>query len=221
VIRKMLNFAVAHDWLEANPAARVEKPAPEQSCDRVLSTDEVRRLWRILSNLPTTSDKPAPGRKRGRGTQDDPLCPISSQLAALLKVRLLTAQRGGEVAHMRWADVDLHSGWWTIPGSDTKNGEPHRVPLVTDAIEIIQTQEPDKKRRGVYVFTGNGEATVVHRAKKAPAVLARALRIDFHGHDLRRTAATYMAEAGVSREHISFVLNHVDGGSRATKVYDR
>ena len=30
-----------------------------------------------------------------------------------------------------------------------------------------------------------------------------------------------MAEAGVTREHISFVLNHVDGGSRATKVYDR
>jgi integrase len=71
------------------------------------------------------------------------------------------------------------------------------------------------------VFTGNGEATVVHRAKKAPAVLARALGIDFHGHDLRRTAATYMGEAGVPREHISLVLNHVDGGSRATKVYDR
>ena len=30
-----------------------------------------------------------------------------------------------------------------------------------------------------------------------------------------------MAEASVPREHISFVLNHVDGGSRATKVYDR
>jgi integrase len=221
VIRKMLNFGVDHDWIEANPAARVAKPAPEQSRDRVLSADEVRRVWRILSNLPTTGDKPAPGRKRARGTKDDPLCPISAQLAALLKVRLLTAQRGGEVAHMRWADVDLQSAWWTIPGSDTKNGEPHRVPLAGDAIEIIQAQEPDEKKRGVYVFTGDGEATVVHRAKKAPAVLARALGIDFHGHDLRRTASTYMAEAGVPREHISFVLNHVDGGSRATKIYDR
>jgi len=55
---------------------------------------------------------------------------------------------------------------------------------------------PDEKKRNVYVFTGDGEATVVHRAKKAPSVLARALNIDFHGHDLRRTAATYMAEAG-------------------------
>jgi len=133
----MLNFAVDHDWIEANPAARVARPAPEQSRDRVLSTDEVRRLWRVLSNPPTTADKPAPGRKCAKGTEDDPRCPISAQLAALLKVRLLTAQRGGEVAHMRWADVDLQSGWWTIPGSDTKNGEPHRVPLVADAIEIV------------------------------------------------------------------------------------
>jgi integrase len=50
---------------------------------------------------------------------------------------------------------------------------------------------------------------------------ARALGMDFRGHDLRRTAATHMAEAGVPREHISFVLNHVDGGSRATKIHDR
>ena len=131
VVRKMLNFAVDHDWIEANPAARVKKPAPEHSRDRVLSEGELRRLWRVLSHLPTTADRPAPGRKRATGTSDDPLCPISAPLAALLKVRLLTAQRGGEVARMRWADVDLDAGWWTIPGEYTKNGEPHRVPLTT------------------------------------------------------------------------------------------
>jgi site-specific recombinase XerD len=36
VIRKMLNFGVDHDWIEANPAARVAKPAPEQSRPRAL-----------------------------------------------------------------------------------------------------------------------------------------------------------------------------------------
>jgi hypothetical protein len=30
-----------------------------------------------------------------------------------------------------------------------------------------------------------------------------------------------MAEAGVPREHIAHVLNHVEGGARATRVYDR
>ena len=221
VVRKMLNFAVDHEWIDANPAARVDKPSPEQSRDRVLSPEEVRRVWRVLSNLAKTSDKPAPGRKRAKGAKEDPLCPVSAPVAALLKTRLLLAQRGGEVTRMRWADVDLESRWWTIPAADTKNGQPHRVPLVDDAVEIIHAQEPDEKKRGVYVFTGNGEATMLHRAKKAPAAIARVLGIDFRGHDLRRTAATHMAEAGVPREHISFVLNHVDGGSRATKIYDR
>ena len=45
--------------------------------------------------------------------------------------------------------------------------------------------------------------------------------MDFRGHDLRRTAATRMAAAGVQRDHIARVLNHVEGGARATRVYDR
>src|SRR3954462_10651312 len=92
VVRKMLKFAVDHDWIDANPAARVAKPAPERSRDRVLTEEELRRLWRVLSHLPMTSDRPAPGRKRAKGKSDDPLCPVSARLAALLKVRLLTAQ---------------------------------------------------------------------------------------------------------------------------------
>src|SRR5262249_13400721 len=148
------------------------------------------------------------------GSDDDPICPISASLAALLKVRLLTAQRGGEVGRMRWADVDLETGWWTIPGSDTKNGEPHRVPLTADAIALIRGQQPDEQKRDAYVFTGNGNATVLHREKKASAAIARALKIEFRGHDLRRSAATQMAAAGIPRAHIAFLLNHVDGGAR-------
>ncbi len=220
LVRKMLNFAVDQDWIEANPAARVKKPAPEVSRDRVLTDDELRRLWRLLSNPPTTADRPAPGRKRAKGKQDDPLCPISAPLAALLKVRLLTAQRGGEVARMRWTDLDLETGWWTIPGTDTKNGETHRVPLVKEVKAIVGAQQKDDNTPREYVFVGHG-LSVRDRAKKAPAEIARGLGIDFRGHDLRRTAATRMAEGGIPRDHIARVLNHVEGGPRATHVYNR
>ena len=224
VVRKMLNFAIDHDWTDANPAARVKKPAPEVSRERVLDDDEIRRLWRVLSHFPTTAERPAPGRKAMKGSDKDPICPVSEAHAVLLKLRLLTAQRGGEVARMRWADLDLdlEDGWWTIPGAFTKNGEPHRVPLVDQAIAIIRELEPDDDRdRPEYVFGVRGGATVLDRAKKAPTAVARALGIDFRGHDLRRTAATRMAAAGVPREHISRVLNHAEGGARATRVYDR
>ncbi|MEO7192067.1 MAG: hypothetical protein ABI051_13520 [Vicinamibacterales bacterium] len=46
------------------------------------------------------------------------------------------------IRKMRWQDLDLKAGWWTIPREHSKNGRPHRVPLVTEAIEIIETQAP-------------------------------------------------------------------------------
>lgn len=55
-------------------------------------------------------------------------------------MRLLTAQRGGEVIKMRWRDLDLDAGWWTIPGEFAKNGRAHRVPLVAEAIAIVKAQ---------------------------------------------------------------------------------
>jgi integrase len=222
VIRKMLNFAVDHDWIDANPAARIQKPSPERSRDRVLSDDELRRLWRVLSHFPTTAERPAPGRKAAKGPDADPICPVTARMASLLKVRLLTAQRGGEVARMRWVDVDLDGSWWTIPPQHTKNGQPHRVPLAPDVVTIIRAQQPEENgERPEHVFSGQVDAMILHRAKKAPSTIARALKIDFRGHDLRRTAATQMAAAGIPREHIGHVLNHVEGGSRATRVYDR
>ena len=205
LVSKMLNFAIDHDWIDANPAARVDKPSPEVSRDRVLDDDEIRRVWRLLSTTTNGDD------------EDHPPWPASPAFAAVIKLRLLTAQRGGEVARMRWSDVDVETGWWTIPGSDTKNGQPHRVPLVARALTII-TEQPHTASASVFV---GGGRTWLDRAKKAPSIIARTLGIDFRGHDLRRTAATRMAAAGILREHISRVLNHVEAGPRATRVYDR
>jgi integrase len=74
----------------------------------------------------------------------------------------------------------------------------------------------------VFVFENRtGGGSILHRGKKAASVLCRSLTFAFRAHDLRRTAATRMAEAGVPRDHIAKVLNHVEGGPAATRVYDR
>jgi hypothetical protein len=93
----MLNFGMRAYWLEGNPAALIKKPGRERSRDRVLTDEEIRRLWRLLSRQPTTEERAAPGRKRAPGTVDDPICPVAPAMAAAIKMRLLTAQRGGEV----------------------------------------------------------------------------------------------------------------------------
>jgi integrase len=233
VVRRMLNYGVRNDWLDANPASLIDKPGNEVSRERVLTDEEIRRLWRLLCRQPTTAERAAPGRKRSKGTADDPICPVAPPLAAAMKIRFLTAQRGGEVIKMRWQDLDLDTGWWTIPGEHAKHGRAHRVPVVPEAIAIIKSQQTDKQKqkKGTdeestkhektdCVFVGIG-GSVRDRAKKAPSRIARVLKIEFRGHDLRRTAATKMAEAGVPRHHISAVLNHVEDGARVTRVYDR
>ena len=90
LVRKMFNFAIEHEWLETNPCHLVKQPGQEKQRERVLSEDEIRRVWKALDD-------------------ESPL------IAALFRVRLLTAQRGGEVHGAAWAEFDLRTGWWTIP----------------------------------------------------------------------------------------------------------
>jgi integrase len=207
-VSALLTFALEHDWIGANPAFRIRKPTEEKSRDRVLTRDELRALWTALHE---TEAKNEHGQSLPR---------LSATLNDAFLVMLLTAQRCGEVCRMRWEDVSLDTGWWTIPSEDSKNSDPHRVPL-TDPVAVIlrrRHQRPDDR----YVFSGNGGASVAARAKKAAAHLSRGLAFSFRAHDLRRTAASYMAEAGVDRMHIAQVLNNRSvTHSTVTAIYDR
>ena len=64
---------------------------------------------------------------------------------------------------------------------------------------------------------------MVDRAKKAAAFLCKGwVSFHFRAHDLRRTAASYMGEAGVDRFHIAHVLNHLSvTHNTVTAIYDR
>jgi len=147
---------------------------------------------------------------------------LSPTMAAAFKVHLMTGQRGGEVLGMEWTHLDPDAGWWEIPGTLTKNGEAHRVPLVPTALAILSEQRTRVPDDLPWVFANElGTGSVHHRAKKVAARLSASLGFTFRGHDLRRTCATGMAKAGVPVENIAKVLNHVDRGARATRVYDR
>ena len=197
LLHKMFNVAIKLEVVVANPVTGTEKPGTEHQRDRVLTHDEIRTFW-------TACDAQPP------------------EMGGAFKLRLVTAQRGGEVFGMRWRDVDLEGGWWTVPASGSKNGLAHRVPLSTTALDILKdvrtkTDERLKKQKDakppVFVFAGG-------RGKRQQAEATATFNIvDFHGHDLRRTAASCMASSGVPRLVISKILNHVERG--VTAVYDR
>jgi integrase len=204
LIRKMLNFAIERDWIEANVAARIKKPGAERTRDRVLTDEEIRLVWQAC-----VGERPA--------------------LCALMRLRLLTAARGGELAQLRWTDID--GEWLTLPATVTKNKLAHRIPLTPAAKAILQTLPQIEGCD--YVFpgrAGNRPLTDVKQGGRrvAERVLTKLREddaavetFDFRGHDLRRTAATRMAAAGVSQADIAKVLNHAEGGPRATQVYVR
>jgi integrase len=131
---------------------------------------------------------------------------FDAPMAAFWKLRLLTAQRSVEVNTMKWSDID--GEWWTIPATVAKNKLSHRVPLSSAALDILKELPPS-----TFVVEGA-------RGKRQQAEAAAQFGIDdFRGHDLRRTAASKMTSAGISRFVVGKVLNHVESG--VTKVYDR
>lgn len=72
LVSKIFNFGIGRDLVEVNPCAGVPMPAKPRQRDRVLSEDEIRRLWEVLD---------------AEGTP----------MAVSFELRLLTAQRGVEV----------------------------------------------------------------------------------------------------------------------------
>lgn len=187
LLSKMFAFALDRDLIVASPAVRIPRPGREQQRDRVLTEDELRVLWRAFDAL-----EPA--------------------MAAFYKLRLLTAQRGAEVGSMRWQDVDLEAGWWTIPAATSKNKLAHRAPLSPAAVALIVALKPDTPR-SVYVLAGA-------RGKRQQSEAAATFKVpDFRGHDLRRTAASMMAAGGIPRLTIGKILNHAERS--VTAVYDR
>jgi integrase len=207
-ISRLFSFAVERDWIEANPALRIVKPGEEKSRDRVLSRDELRELWPALHQ---TEAKDENGKKLPR---------LSQTLNDAFIVMLLTAQRCGEVCKMQWREVDLATACWTIPGDVSKNHDPHRVPLTAPVLEVLQRRRFGADDR--YVFSNHRHTCVSARAKKAASTLSKGLSFEFRAHDLRRTAASFMGEAGVNRFHIAHVLNHRSvTHNTVTAIYDR
>jgi len=206
LLRKIFNWAISFDILENNPVFLVPAPAKARKRERVLTEDELKRLWYALeADANNSVGVDSQSRKYAAG---------------LIKLRILTAQRGGEIANMEWTELDMNTGWWTIPAEKAKNGLSHRVPLSPAALKVIREMKAVAGDTGKkYVFPNpKGDA---HRKSIQSDIrqVREAAAIDFTGHDLRRTASSMMTGMGILRLTVSKILNHTEGG--VTNIYDR
>jgi integrase len=210
LVSRIFTFAAGQRLVAptANPVIGVKKPTKETTRDRVLTDSEIRRLWDACA------------------TQNVYVC-------AWFRLRLVTAQRGGELLQMRWQDIDPKSHFWTIPGEFVKNAQGHRVFLNETARKILASvPKPKKPKKAVWVFPKSLMGDFKHVGRRlAQSTRANIVaqpksngkerdRADVRGHDLRRTAASLMASGGVPRFVISRILNHSEE-KNITSVYDR
>ncbi len=118
---------------------------------------------------------------------------------------LSTGARRGELLALRWPDVDWQRQVAVL--HDTKNRERRALPITGHAFELLQELARVRRIDSDLIFAGpTGKATYPRAAWE------RALRAaqidDFRFHDLRHSAASYLAMSGATLAEIAEVLGH-------------
>jgi integrase len=174
-------WLVKEGLLDANPVTGTGKATEGPSRDRVLSQSELAEVWRAASG----------------------------RFGDVIRLLFLTGQRRNEIGQLRWSEVDFDRAMIALPPDRTKNKIRHELPLAPAALAILKQRyhaNANAKSNDARVFRGVDWA-------KDKAQLDGALKgvKPWRIHDLRRTAATGMAELGTQPHIIEAVLNHVSG----------
>jgi integrase len=219
LLRHMLNYAVAEEYMTASPLAAVGALFSEASRERVLNDAELRAFWKALEAAPARDD-----------------VPVSERLTAALKLVLLTAARPGDVAGIDAAEIDVTARSWTIPAQRSKADRPHVVPLSPEAWALLRKafgKNDPKDWNGPAFPNARNKSKPIERSSLTRAMARVRAETKLEGqkksipratpHDLRRTAATYLASEriGVAPHIVSAVLAHAVEGSAVTAVYNR
>ena len=194
IVRACMNwYAIrADDYAPPIVRGMRRQSVKDQSRARILSDDELRAVWKAAE---------------ANGT-----------FGAVVRLLLLTGQRRAKVTGMRWEEV-ADDGTWMIPIEDREKGNAGAILLPDAALEIIRAQPVLGDNpfvfagRGPGAFNGYGKAKAQFDAKLPKDMPQWQL------HDLRRTARSLMARAGVRPDIAERVLGHVLTGVEG--VYDR
>ena len=178
-------FSLAAQWghIERNPARGIQKYREAGPRHRWLSGEELKRF---LVALEAESDR---------------------NTSVAIQLLLLTGVRKMELLSLRWSDVDLQNMSFRL--IRTKSGK-SRVVVLNSMAYGLMVQLHSKKVEGCpWVFparTGNGH--LIDLRKPLQRAMDRAKLQDLRPHDLRRSYASLLANAGVDIYQIKDLLGH-------------
>jgi integrase len=181
-------------WTTKNPVIGTRKPADPMPRERVLSDAELVQVWN------TSGD---------------------DNFGRIIRLLILLGSRRQEVGGMRWSELNLEAGTWTLPAERSKNHRPHTIALPPTAIEIIKSVPQTNRDHLFGDRAGDGFTSWSRGKQDLDQRLAGKVK-PWRLHDLRRTVATKMADIGIEPHHIEATLNHFSGHRRGVAgVYNR
>ena len=191
-IEKVLDFAISREYRSApNPAKW------QNNLASVLASPEKAKTVTHFAALPW--------KEIGDFMVD--LRTQKGVAARALEFAILTAARSGEVRGATWAEIDLQSKTWTVPGSKMKAGVEHRVPLANAVVELLR-QMPRIESCDL-VFPGMKNKPLSDMS--LTAVLRRMKRDDITVHGMRSSFRDWASESSASsfgREAAEHSLAH-------------
>lgn len=200
-----LSRAVGQKWSVLWP--KVRKLEENHEVGRALSPAEEQAL------LQTAANDQSPNRNR--------------MLYTFLRIALSTGMRSGEITTLRWSQVDLADGILTVGKAKTAKGTARQIPLNDDLKAVLAmhaawyAKEFGPIQPDWYVFPGRvgkpkvGESRPLDPKRPTTTIktawtsLREAAGVKCRLHDLRHTAATKMAEAGVPESTMLAIMGHM------------
>lgn len=174
-------------WIDDTPMRKVSKPSLPRGRVRFLSDDERPRLLKA--------------------------CKESSNpyLYSVVVFALSTGMRQGEIMGLTWDVVDLNRGRAIL--HETKNGERRAVAITGHALELMKEMNKVRRIDSKLIFPSK---EISPQKKQKPmdlrtpwkTAVRKAELSDFKFHDLRHSAASYLAMNGASLAEIAEVLGH-------------
>lgn len=189
LLSSIYNWGIATGRVENNPAFKQPKRANMLPVERVLTTDELRSLWKVLDAK-------------------------SSQGARAVRIMMLTGCRLSEVFGFECGE--LNGSVWLVGSGRMKAKRPHLVPVTATLATLFAealSVGPDAPFNPSKL---NGKH-LSHRGHLAAARAMREAGIEgATPHCIRRTFATGLARLGVDDGLIGRILSHSAGKQTVT-----
>lgn len=199
--------------LEESEAAREFKRKP-QTANRYLAYLShvftiARKEWHWLSHNPFEGvGKFKEGEGRTRYLSEDERTVLlaetgkNPQLHTLVVLALSTAARAGELVGLTWRDVDLKDGRVLL--RKTKNSQPRVLWVRGEALRLLKAHGKVRRLDDERVFVSVKGKRYDYRPAFEAACAAAQLK-DFTFHDLRHSAATYLAREGATEQQLKAI----------------